>query len=511
MRSRILVAGIACALIVAAPAVVFAAGFVSGAPAAGADPDPAHETPHAHARDRTSWPPAVGTIPSSGSGLVKVTTLVIDGVPDVAALAEKGVDILGSGTLEDPFVITGLNVLHELHLKDTDQYYVIRENFFAGELRLNWNGDKVHVHHNYIDDLRVNENNPRTGDATGGLIEKNKMGIVGQIRHFDGVFRENEVGPAPSHPFRDVMDDLGRLTPWFRDRIVLNIDGFDGALFEDNVIVGYVEMQLHGHHHASCFDCHSHNHGDKAKSAAHDHSIRYHEAAFRRNHVTVEEGAAFAYTDRGHAGDDRTARSEPDESLVGPHVHFTRISVEDNTFIGGPLVVDVFSADDRYHRNEKQGHAHDDGEKQLDEDHEYAGSFMILRNSVTFAAKDRTTGLRWVDAPMDAILVRGTKDVDFLIEGNNVELSNARSSSAVALVPVFGKHLGADAPAGVRLEGVRAANVAIVQNSIAGTQYGIAATEMDKATAWTVVGNVFRDVGEDIHYDESVQRAPTRG
>ena len=101
----------------------------------------------------------------------------------------------GSGTLADPYVISGYAVSGSLYLGDTDACVTITGNYIDGELALNWNGNCVHVHHNFIRDLRVNENVAREGYDTGGLIELNQINYVGQIRHYDGEFRDNVVGP----------------------------------------------------------------------------------------------------------------------------------------------------------------------------------------------------------------------------------------------------------------------------------------------------------------------------
>src|ERR1041384_7111869 len=101
----------------------------------------------------------------------------------------------GSGTLADPYVISGYYVTGDLYLQDTDACFLITGNYISGQLSLNWNGQCVWVHHNFIGDLRVNENVKRTGDDTGGLIEDNQIAYVGQIRHYDGEVRNNVIGP----------------------------------------------------------------------------------------------------------------------------------------------------------------------------------------------------------------------------------------------------------------------------------------------------------------------------
>src|SRR5918999_1886721 len=99
----------------------------------------------------------------------------------------------GSGTKSDPFVISDWS-LESIHIHDTDRYVVIRDNVVSGTMVLDWIGDRVKVVNNNVQDLRVNQNVKRTGDMTSGLIAHNVFGVVGQLRHWDGVFAYNTVG-----------------------------------------------------------------------------------------------------------------------------------------------------------------------------------------------------------------------------------------------------------------------------------------------------------------------------
>lgn len=495
-----------------APDSGFLAGLLGLGPtrASPADGEGAHDghaeaddAMHSHARERTTWPDAEGDRPASPKGLVEVRSVLIEGEPDFGKLKDSGITVTGEGTLDDPYVIEGLHVTRVLEIKDTADYYVIRENWIAGTLRLNWNADNVHVHHNHVNDLRVNENVERSGDATGGLIEENEFGIVGQIRHFDGVFRNNVVGPAPPGFFDPIIEDSGEIVPVFSPRRVLNIDGFDGAVFEGNDITGYVEMQLHGHHHASCFACHSHNHGDAKQAMKHDHSIRYHEAVFRDNAITVERGIAFRFTDTAHAGDDRTARSEPEESLRGPHVHYTDILIEGNTLTGGPLVVDVFNAEDRYHDGTVEDEAYA---------HAFRGEFVIRDNAIAYTLPDQAARANWLsDAPPDGILLKDVRDAEVIVEGNRVTLENAKDASALRAVPLMGEWMAPNAPAGLRLFRVEAASVDVVANSIRGPHFGVLAEHVAKDVTWTLSDNEYRDVEEDVGFGSGVESKPDKG
>src|SRR5688572_1796782 len=106
--------------------------------------------------------------------------------------AEHGVRS-GRETAEDPYVIAGWE-LNNLRISNTDGHVVIRDNTVTGRMVLNWIGDRAHVHGNEIGDLRVNQNQRRTGMPTSGSIAHNTFGVVGQLRHWDGVFERNIVG-----------------------------------------------------------------------------------------------------------------------------------------------------------------------------------------------------------------------------------------------------------------------------------------------------------------------------
>src|SRR5688500_2739919 len=147
----------------------------------------------------------------------------------------------GSGTASDPFVISNWDV-SEIYIADTGKEFVIKNNT-VDFLTLNWNGNNVFVHNNDVGDLRVNENVRRTGGPTTGRIVNNTFDVVGQLRHFDGVFAHNTVGADP-----DMTDPNNLEIPFFGDNRAVNFDGFNGAHFYDNTIYGYVEVRLHGHH-----------------------------------------------------------------------------------------------------------------------------------------------------------------------------------------------------------------------------------------------------------------------
>jgi hypothetical protein len=210
---------------------------------------------------------------------------------------------------------------------------------------LDWNGTCVHAYHNVSDDMRVNQNNARTGYATGGIIENNRMHDVSQLRHYDGIFRENEVGN------RAILNNFLNGDTWIGDRAI-NVDGFNQGLLTRNTFYGRVDLDFHGHHHgAGFFAPHSHYHGDdKDRLMGHDgkmkhnHTQRWTSVLFSDNTVIDPAGAGIRYEDRNHDGDDRQANSENVGQLNAPHIHRSLIEIKDN-FVVGSVFVDVFNAD----------------------------------------------------------------------------------------------------------------------------------------------------------------------
>ena len=99
----------------------------------------------------------------------------------------------GRGTARDPYVISGWQ-MGNLRIHDTRSHFVIRDNEILGTMVLDWNGPGQVVVRNTINDLRVNQNVARSGQATSGLIAHNTFRLVGQLRHWDGVFEHNVVG-----------------------------------------------------------------------------------------------------------------------------------------------------------------------------------------------------------------------------------------------------------------------------------------------------------------------------
>ncbi len=373
----------------------------------------------------------------------------------------------GSGTHHDPYVISGWQ-LRNLTIRDTDAYVVIANNTVTGRLTLNWNGDRVTVVDNEVGDLRVNQNVKRTGAATSGLIARNTFGIVGQLRHFDGIFEDNLVKGRPS-VFDSVFEQRG-----------VNFDGFHGSRFRNNTIYGYVEVRLHGHHHGSSFDAGSHYHGSghDEHGAMVDHSKRYHEVVISNNRIYAEGPHALLYTDTAHSANDRTAASETNTALNGDHVHYTRVHLVGNKLHGGGLMVDVFNADDRNHVGTKRG-------------------LIDIRDNRIELESDSDKQL-W--SREDGIWISRATDATVNVIGNTIigEAPQDRELLDQRLVR----------DAGIFLSDIDLADVTIHNNEVTDLLYGVKASRMTASVQWSITKLRTNGVAEPVYYDESVKNRP---
>lgn len=387
---------------------------------------------------------------------------------DAGFTPENGIRA-GSGTKSDPYVISDWDV-SSITIADTGKYLAIRDNAISGTLRLNWNGDRLTVVNNAIGDLRVNENVKRTGGPTSGRIANNKIGFVGQLRHWDGSFERNIVG-----------DPNAMNLPFFADRAV-NFDGFNGARFRNNTIYGYVDVRLHGHHHGSAFgEGHSHNHAATGSDYAQDemdHTQRYHEVWVTNNKIYAP-GYYYAlrYYDTGHAANDRTANSEPNKELNKPHTHYTRVHLNDNELAGG-LEVDVFNAQDNLHKVWARGMVELRGNK-----------ITLVREALdTFEARD-------------GISVVNARYLTLQIVSNEVRTDFSGDPTS----DVFGS-----GEAGIRLDNLDQADVFLSGNEVYDLGYGIYARRMSKSVNWWITEFRTGNVEQDVYYDNSVENEPER-
>jgi hypothetical protein len=372
----------------------------------------------------------------------------------------------GSGTASDPYVISGWDV-DFLEIHDTAAHVAIIGNTVRHELTLNWIGPGVHVMNNKVGDLRVNENVRRTGEPTSGHFSDNMFGFVGQIRHFDGTFEHNVVKPG------DEFFDWDAI-PFIQNGPAVNFDGFNGARFTNNTIYGPLRAQLHGHHHSSGYDDHSHHHSS-SMSEAMDHSQRYHEVWITDNVIHSDESYALSYTDVAHSANDRTANSENEPELNKPHVHHTRVHLNNNKLVGSGLLVDVFNANDQRHTGTSKG------------------LVEIKGNQISVARVEDTDAF---DYKYAGIEVEQAKDLKLQIVGNEV-IGEAYEESITS--PGW---LNGNSPSGIRLWEVEKGTVYLLDNLVTNHQYGIEASQF-KDTTWYVSGLKTRGVEQDVLYDES--------
>jgi hypothetical protein len=376
----------------------------------------------------------------------------------------------GMGTARDPFVISGWDV-DFLEIKDTDAYVVITDNVI-GNLTLDWIGGGIEVRNNDVGDLRVNQNVPRKGEATSGVIENNTFDVVGQLRHFDGVFQNNVVGS------KDQMK-----LPFFSGRAV-NFDGFNGSVFRNNTIYGYMDARIHGHHHSSSFTDASHYHGKTPESHHHammDHTIRYHQVHIYGNKIyAADHYYALAYLDTNHRGNDRTAASETEKTLNDPHIHYTKVFLHDNELVGSGLHVDVFNAKDELH---KQGTAR--------------GLFEIRDNKIVLQPAEDPT----LFGARHGIDVAQATDITLKIV-NNV-ISGIESADQVTNLKE-----STHSVAGINLWQIDKGDLFLSGNTVSHAAYGIKASRFTKSVRWTISELSTTDVGQSVYWDSSVPNAP---
>jgi hypothetical protein len=372
--------------------------------------------------------------------------------------ADHGI-VKGKGTKSDPYVISGHD-LQSLQISNTDKWLRIEHNKIAGRLILDWVGDRVVVYHNAIGDLRVNQNRARTGMPSSGRIVKNRIGVVGQLRHWDGVFERNTVGSRDALGVRAV-----------------NFDGFNGARFVRNTVFGFMDARLHGHHHSSAFGEPSHMHA--GSTHAMDHTDRYHEVVIADNTIRSDANYALAYLDTGHAGNDRTAASETNKDLNKPHAHHTHVQLMHNTLSGAGLLIDVFNAN---HPNHKRT---------------YQGLVQIERNSISLRRDHFFGG----NKQLYGIEVKNAVDLLLSIKRNNI-----RGHSETG--KIFGFLERWDNQAGIFLRVIEKGQLNIAQNSVANRVYGVHAKFFTKDVRWDIDDLKTSGVKQAVLY-ENVPNKPT--
>ncbi len=499
-------------------------GLVKGEP-----PEFVHEHP---------WPAGEGEVPSRSEAMDfedRYNSLFARGSDALDRLAAKGY-FSGSGTLADPYVLERFYVDGDLVLQSIDRALVIREGYVTGQMKLNYIGSDVLVHHVYAEDLRVNENVERSGLNTGGLFHDNTFAFIGQLRHFSGEFRDNVVGPKPQGVATSYLSDSGvaQIPPG----LVFNFDGFQGANVHENTIHGRVDIKLHGHYHADCLTCTAHDHSNESHFPAgnhesdngtdggdgdghhddaqtrhehegepshHDeasdekrewlkeqgfrshHSIRYHSLYFHDNeiHVDPQEQVALRYYDRAHRADDETAASEPNPYLEDPHVHYQYVLIEANELHGGGLVLDVFNAQDDRHAVSNLGVFHAEG------------------NTITTRYETDDESPRVVYG----MNLKQADEIEMLVRGNDVHFERADSSGPAGLVS--GALYREPDRYGLIADRFDHGNVTFKGNTVHEGEVGLYARKFSDQVWWTVQDNDFRT--EYAMWDEQNGNPPKRG
>lgn len=396
--------------------------------------------------------------------------------PDVTIATDKEFDEAhavrsGSGTKQDPYVISGWQI-SSLVIHDTNRWITIKDNTIGG-LVLDWIGSGIAVRNNVIGNMVVNQNVARTGSPTSGVIEWNAFSVISQLRHWDGVFRNNVVGTRAQNP--------GDQT-----NLAVNFDGFNGAQFVNNTLYGYLDARLHGHHHSSKFGGASHNHGlapehqhpsTSAEKAM--HRYRYHRVNIANNRIYSDHEYAVAYLDTDHAANDRTAASETNPDLENPHLHFTRVTIANNRMYGAGVLVNVFNA--------------------LDERHPWTerGSMDIHSNAIELG-QDSFLNFR----QLNGIEIRRARDLDVRIRGNSI--TGITEQGLLAFLE------DGNQDAGIFLNTLDDSNVYVLGNRVTNRSYGVRAATMTEHVKWVVRDLRTRNVGEKVHYDQSVSNRPQR-
>lgn len=368
----------------------------------------------------------------------------------------------GNGTKAKPFVISGWE-MRNITIKNTDKWVTIRNNAITGRLVLDWIGDRVNMHHNVVNDMRLNQNVRRTGMPTDGVIVRNRFRTVGQLRHWDGLFADNVVGDPNNLRARSV-----------------NFDGFNGARFVRNTIYGHVDARLHGHHHSSGWGeaTHDHSHETPAGEAS-VHRYRYHEVTIAQNLIRSTSSYGLAYLDTAHALNDRRAPSEQDPNLNKPHVHFTKVNIAGNRLDGAGILVNVFQANDNLHPWFVRGYVDiRDNRIRLDEDRS-----LFFKN-------------------LQGIEVLRAQAMTLRVIGNSIAGWRASADDPMRFLESF------DNNAGILLNTIDDASISIIRNSVANRINGVRATQMTPTVHWTVKELKTSGVDNRVSYNNSVANKP---
>jgi hypothetical protein len=212
-------------------------------------------------------------------------------------------------------------------------------------------------------------------------------------------------------------------------------------------------MKLHGHHF---------------NGTPGDWVNRHQAYVFRDNVIIDPDGFGLRYNDLNHAGDDRTATSDPEPELNLPHREFTTVLIENNTIEGAPIRIEVFNAPDPLILPGEHG-------------------FVTIRGNTI---QDLPAG--------NGIILSAVRAGSIAITDNKIEHSSAAGSP-----------LPTGTDAGVDLLQFANSTIRIDHNAIEGFTYGIEAHAFDRLTTWSLLANDIEGAQNPVWYDSSVANAPS--
>ncbi len=470
-----------------------------------------------------------GAIPTYADALnmpayMAIRILSDDAWADPIVIDGPALDIPGSGTPEDPYIIEGIHVQDVLKIQNTDACFIVRNNYFSAHdtgsnplepdmemalLQLNYNGDCVHVYRNHVANTLVNMESERTGYATAGIFEENEFEFINIFRHFSGEFRHNTVGSqtGDNNPFPERSGILPHR--------IANFDGYYQARFHNNTFWGSVDFDFHGHYHGTGFyGKRNHYHGDDPdrEMKHHNHEQRWNWVHFVDNVIDDADGYGLRFEDQNHRVDDRISGSENQEHLNEPHRHQTWLKIEGNEIRSGRIKIDMFNPE-RIEQLEPDGSETPFDPYTLDyEWRDYHpwhndGWIDIVNNVITTNERD-PAGTNSVE-PVElrrSVFVWTTRQAEVNIEGNEVSWGALGwACTGLSTDPISCRY----EVFGIDLRQIKDSHAAVVGNVFgSGYDCGVFARYLDAEVTWEITDNVFESGITDPVCQEAVENPP---